>query len=196
MVMIVASFRPERDPQLTQTLNDLAWIPFIMVFPPVMIQALSIAVAILNKPDQDVFPRWLAYFNVWCAVLFLPAVLIPFFKRGPFAWHGLLEFWLAAVVFFGWFAVMTVGLLGAIKRQGEAVGLSTSGVGDAAYEGQRAAEKLAFAGSELAIQGLGEPILTRSPRRLEHFQPLRRELDESSATIAGVGAPGHETCRL
>jgi hypothetical protein len=129
MVMIVASFRPERDPALTQTLNDLAWIPFIMVFPPVMIQALSIAAAILNKPDQDVFPRWVAYFNVWIAVLLLPAVLIPFFKRGPFAWHGLLEFWLAAAVFFGWFAVMTVALLGTIKRQGD---LGPSGVGDAA----------------------------------------------------------------
>jgi hypothetical protein len=132
MVMIVASFRPERDPQITQTLNDLAWIPFIMVFPPVMIQALSIAAAILNKPDQNVFPRWVAYFNVWVAVLLLPAVLIPFFKRGPFAWHGLLEFWLAAVVFFGWFAVMTVALLGTIKQQGEAGQPAPLGIGDAA----------------------------------------------------------------
>jgi hypothetical protein len=120
MVMIVASFRPARSPELTQALNDLAWIPFIMVFPPVMIQCLSIAGAILNKPEQDVFPRWLGYFNVWCAVLLLPAVLIPFFKHGPFAWHGIFEFWLAAVVFFGWFLVMTIALLGTIKRQGEA----------------------------------------------------------------------------
>ena len=117
MVMIVASFRPGRSPELTQTLNDLGWILFVMVFPPVMIQCLSIAAAILNHPAQDVFPRWLGYFNVWCAVLLVPAVLIPFFKHGPFAWHGIFEFWLAAVVFFGWFLVMTIGLLGTIKRQ-------------------------------------------------------------------------------
>jgi hypothetical protein len=114
MVMIVASFRPSRDPQILQTLNDLAWIPFIMVFPPVMIQCLSIAGAILNHDDQQVLPRWLGYFNVWCAVLLVPAVLIPFFKTGPFAWHGIFEFWLAAVVFFGWFAVMTFAVLRAI----------------------------------------------------------------------------------
>ena len=66
-----------------------------------MIQCLSIAAAILNKADQDVFPRWLGYFNVWVAVLLLPAVLLPFFKHGPFAWHGIFEFWLAALVFFG-----------------------------------------------------------------------------------------------
>jgi hypothetical protein len=115
MVMIVASFRPARNPQITQTLNDLAWIPFVMVFPPVLIQCLSIAAAIFNHPGQTVFPRWLGYFNAWCALLLIPAVLIPFFKHGPFAWQGIMEFWLAAVVFFGWFAVMTWALIGAIR---------------------------------------------------------------------------------
>lgn len=117
MVMIVASFRPTRDPQVLQALNDLAWIPFIMVFPPVMVQCLSIAGAILTAPQQRVFPRWLGYFNLWCALLLIPAVLIPFFKHGPFAWHGLLEFWLAAVVFFGWVLMMTIQVIGAVNRQ-------------------------------------------------------------------------------
>jgi hypothetical protein len=117
MVMIVASFRPERDPQITQALNDLAWIPFIMVFPPVFVQMLAIAAAILNTPEQAIFPRWVAYLNGWCAFLLLPGCLIPFFKHGPFAWHGIFEFWLAAVVFFGWFLVMTFAMIGAIRRQ-------------------------------------------------------------------------------
>jgi len=121
MIMIVASFRPERDPELTQTLNDLAWIPFVMVFSPVMVQQLSIGIAVLADHEQKVFPRWAAYFNFWCAVLLLPAVLIPFFKTGPFAWHGIFEFWLAAVVFFGWIVVMTVLLLKA-GRAGVASG--------------------------------------------------------------------------
>jgi hypothetical protein len=119
MVMIVASFRPGRDPQITQTLNDLAWIPFIMVFSPVMVQCLSIAIAVASDSKQRVFPRWAAYFNFMCAVLLLPAVLIPFFKHGPFAWQGILEFWLAAIVFFGWVVVMTLVLFGAVKRQAE-----------------------------------------------------------------------------
>lgn len=120
MVMIVASFRPDRNPEITQTLNDLAWILFIMVFAPVMVQCLSIAVAVLTNPEQRVFPRWVAYFNLWCAFLLLPGSLIPFFKSGPFAWHGILEFWLAAAVFFGWLIVMTTVLLGAVRRQSEA----------------------------------------------------------------------------
>jgi hypothetical protein len=128
MVMIVASFRPGRDPQLTQTLNDLAWIPFIMVFSPVMVQCLSIGIAVFNHPTPDVFPRWTAYFNFWCAVLLFPAVLIPFFKSGPFAWQGIFEFWLAASVFFGWIVVMTVLLFGAVKRQAAAEQATAQGV--------------------------------------------------------------------
>src|SRR4051794_7439792 len=40
MIMIALSFRPGRDPEITQALNDLAWILFVMVFPPVMVQEL------------------------------------------------------------------------------------------------------------------------------------------------------------
>jgi hypothetical protein len=50
-------------------------------------------------------------------VLLFPAVLIPFFKTGPFAWQGALEFWLAAGVFFGWIVVMTVVVHGSVTRQ-------------------------------------------------------------------------------
>lgn len=117
MAMIAASFRIDRDPEITQALNDLGWIPFIMVFPPVMMQCLAIAGAIFNAPEQRVLPRWLAYFQVWCAVVLFPALLLPFFKTGAFAWHGIFEFWLAAVVFFGWFVVTTIVLIGAVRRQ-------------------------------------------------------------------------------
>ena len=117
IVMIVAAFRPYRHPELTQTLNDLAWIPFVMVFSAVLVQALAIGIAIINGGDQDVMPRWAAYFNFWIAVLLFPAVLIPFFKTGPFAWQGALEFWLAAAVFFGWIVVMTVVVHGSVTRQ-------------------------------------------------------------------------------
>jgi len=111
LIMIVASFRPGRDPALTQALNDLAWIPFVIAFPPIAAQMAMIALAIFSHDAQRVFPRWLAYFNLWCAILLLPAMLLPFFTHGAFAWHGIFEFWLAAIVFFGWVMVMSVSLI-------------------------------------------------------------------------------------
>jgi hypothetical protein len=117
MIMIAASFRPERSPEITQALHDLAWIMFVMVFPPVMVQNLATAVAVFSHPGQNVYPRWVGFFNAWCAILLFPALALPFFKTGPLAWHGIFEFWLAAIVFFGWVVVMTVATLGAINRQ-------------------------------------------------------------------------------
>ena len=120
MAMIVASFRPERNPEITQALNDLAWIPFIMVFTTLMAQMIIVAAAVFLDEAEEVFPRWIGYVSAWAAVLLLPAVLIPFFKEGPFAWHGIFQFWLAATLFFGWFAVMSVALVRAISREAEA----------------------------------------------------------------------------
>jgi len=118
MIMTAAAFRPLRDPNLTQTLNDLAWIPFVMVFPPAVIQNLCIAFATFTDGSRKpVFPRWVAYFNLWCSFLFLPAGLLTFFKTGPFAWNGLLSFWVALTVFGSWYFVMFYALREAIKSQ-------------------------------------------------------------------------------
>jgi hypothetical protein len=117
ITMIVASYRPERNPEITQALNDLAWIPFIMVFTTLMAQMLVVAGAVFLDRAEEVFPRWVGHVSAWCAVLLLPAVLLPFYKDGPFAWHGLFQFWLAAVLFFGWFAVMSVALFQAIRNE-------------------------------------------------------------------------------
>ena len=117
ITMIVASYRPERNPEITQALNDLAWIPFIMVFTTLMAQMLVVAGAAFLDRAEEVFPRWVGHVSAWCAVLLLPAVLLPFYKDGPFAWNGIFQFWLAAVLFFGWFAVMSVALFRAIRSE-------------------------------------------------------------------------------
>jgi hypothetical protein len=120
MIMTAAAFRPGRNPELTQLLNDVAWLPFVMVFPPAVLQSVSIAVAVLgDKAAKPVFPRWVAYYNLWTAFLFLPAGLLTFFKHGPFAWNGLLAFWMALTVFGAWFGVMFYVLRQAINNQFE-----------------------------------------------------------------------------
>ena len=117
LLMASISFRPERDPEITLALHEFAWFLFVMYFSPLFVQMLSVGLAVFSVEDQKVFPRWAGYFNFWAALLLVPAVFIPFFKTGAFAWHGLFEFWLAATVFFGWIAVMTVVVLGAIRRE-------------------------------------------------------------------------------
>jgi len=106
MVMQTAAFRPDRDPDFLLLLNDLAWIPFVGVFMLAVVQNIAIGVCAFQDPTGKVFPRWLGYFNIWVALLFLPAALLYFFKTGPFAWDGVFVFWVPLSIFGAWFFVM------------------------------------------------------------------------------------------
>ena len=70
-----------------------------------------------TRASQPVFPRWVGFVNFWLAICYAVGALIPFFKRGPFAWNGLFGFWLAAVSFFGWIFVMWWATVRAIRLQ-------------------------------------------------------------------------------
>lgn len=118
MIWAAAAYRPERSPEATQTLNDLAWIPFLGLFSPAVLQMLAIALVIFaDDRAEPALPRWAGYFNVWVAILGIPAGLLIFFKDGPFAWDGVFGFWIPAPIFFVWVSVMTTLLVRAIKTE-------------------------------------------------------------------------------
>lgn len=121
MIWTVAAFRPERAPELIQLMNDFGWIMLIMTFPPFFAQLGAIGLAIVSDThERPVFARWVGYFNIWVAILFIPGGLLTFFKTGPFAWNGLLAFWLPLTVFFLWYIVMFFALIKAIRTPASA----------------------------------------------------------------------------
>ena len=115
---IVTSFRPERSPELTYMLNDLSWIMMVIPWMPFMPQNFAFAFAIFSdKRSTPLFPRWLAFLNIWAPISFTPAILLPFFKSGPFAWNGLFVLWIPAFIFILWFVLTTLMLLKAIDKE-------------------------------------------------------------------------------
>lgn len=112
------AFRPEElDPHFLQVMNDLVWFIFILSWPPFALFMIFIAVAIFRDYNvPTIFPRWVGFFNLWTAVLIVPAGLIEFFKTGPFAYDGLISFWFVFAVFFGWMLVMSAVTLRAIAN--------------------------------------------------------------------------------
>lgn len=107
LVLAAASFRPERGAEATQTLHDLGWILLFLPFMPFVIQSSAIALtAFVDTSERPVYPRWVGYFNLLEVVLFLPVAMLVFFKSGPFAYHGVLVFWVPLVIFGGWLLVM------------------------------------------------------------------------------------------
>ena len=112
------AFRPESmDPKFIQIMNDYVWFIFILSWPPFAIFMVLIATAIFRDHNlPTIYPRWVAFFNLWCAVLITPAGLIEFVKTGPFAYDGAISFWFIYIVFFGWIMVMSFVTLNTLKR--------------------------------------------------------------------------------
>lgn len=112
------AFRPEEmDPHFMQIMNDYVWFIFILSWPPFAVFMVFIAIAVFRDHNgPTLFPRWVGFFNLWCAVLICPAALIEFFKTGPFAYDGLISFWFIYIVFFGWIVAMSIVTLKAVGR--------------------------------------------------------------------------------
>ncbi|UCV23682.1 hypothetical protein [Ferribacterium limneticum] len=112
----VMAYRVE-DAAIVQAFNDLGFFLFLYTWPPFAIWMFIIAIAILRdiNPEQT-FPRWVAFYNLWAGVLMAPASFMGFFKTGPFAYDGLLAFWLVAVDFFLWMVVMSIVMFRVVAR--------------------------------------------------------------------------------
>jgi hypothetical protein len=115
---LLAAFRPMRDPQLTMMFNDLAWVTFSSQVGFLIAQSVILALAIhLDRQERPVFRRWVAHFNLVVAVLLMPAAFVGAAMTGPFAWDGLLTFWVRNFAIGLWIVVMAVVLAQAIQRQ-------------------------------------------------------------------------------
>ncbi|OBB71857.1 hypothetical protein [Mycobacterium sp. 852014-52144_SCH5372336] len=118
MFWLLGSFRPERAPELTQLLNDLAWVTFTVLVPYLIAQCLVLALAIYwDRRDQPVFRPWVAHFNLFIAAALVPAAFGAVTFEGPFAWDGVLSFWLKNIAIAVWIVVMGVVLAQNIRRQ-------------------------------------------------------------------------------
>ena len=118
LAWLIAAFRPERDPQLTQLLNDFAWIAFITPVGFIIAQNLCLALAIfMDTRRTPVFPRWVGHFNIVAGLLMMPGAFAMMFMQGPLAWDGLLAFWVRIGAYCFYLAVMFFVVRSAIDQQ-------------------------------------------------------------------------------
>lgn len=105
---IAATWRTtERSADTTRMLNDIAWLQFLGALSLIMPMFVVVVVVAFNdKSAHPVFPRWFGYQSIMTFIAFLPDQALFFFKTGPFAWNGVLGFWIPLTVFCGWFVSM------------------------------------------------------------------------------------------
>ena len=117
----LAAFRPELyERSIIVTWIDFAYFLALFSVPLFGGWCVIIALPILwAEEGREPFPRWVAYVNLWAALLYAPGMLIIFFKDGPFSWHGIVALWIPYLAYFAWIAVMSFALLAAVRQTGD-----------------------------------------------------------------------------
>jgi hypothetical protein len=101
---LTAAFRvDERTPEMIRQLHDFGWLFFDTTYMVTSLQMIAVGlVALSDKRKEPLFPRWLAWYSIFVALVFVPLTLLPFFYNGPFAWSGLFNYWVGLGNFFVW----------------------------------------------------------------------------------------------
>jgi hypothetical protein len=111
------ALRATRPDDLILLMNDLSTLLLMAIVAPAWLQFGILGFAILgDQQPAPVFPRWVGYLNLFAAAGSLPSAFVGYFMRGPFAWNGLIGFWISAAVFGIWMFVMIFQSLKAIGR--------------------------------------------------------------------------------
>lgn len=113
-----AAFRPERTPELIQLMSDIGFLQFMGGIPMFIMSwaVIAYAVLVVSSRDKPILPRWFGYFCLWTTVLYIPELLIFFFKTGPFAWDGIVGFWIPAFLFSVYYTATAFAFVPAVKK--------------------------------------------------------------------------------
>jgi hypothetical protein len=118
LVWGVAAFTPERPASITRALSDLGFLGSATTTPYYIFQVLPIAyVCLSHKVDSPFFPRWFGYFSIWSFLITEVGPLGFLTKAGPFAWNGLIVFWLPVFIYFGWFITLSYLFIAALSKE-------------------------------------------------------------------------------
>jgi hypothetical protein len=119
MIYGIAAFTPDRAPDVTAMLHEMGSLVLVTTDQYYMFQLFAIIYLCFSMPPDKLspFPRWLGWLSLCAGIIYEVGPLGFIFKRGPFAWDGMIVFWLPFVTFGIWITVLSVLLLAKIKLQ-------------------------------------------------------------------------------
>lgn len=115
---LTGTFRPDELPdQQLQHIYDSAWLVFDMTYSVTSLQMIALGVGFLqDRRAVPLVPKWVCWYSIWVGFMFVAECLMPFFKEGPFARDGILNYWIEFGIFFAYLPIVTIYLLKAVPR--------------------------------------------------------------------------------
>ena len=118
MFWSVATFRPDRSAETQQLLIDLGWLCLELQWALTAVQMWAMAlIGLADKSAQPVFPRWVCWLTIWCGLTFAPASLTQYLKTGPFAWDGMLSYYIPYAAWLVWCGVTSCHMVADVRRR-------------------------------------------------------------------------------
>jgi len=100
---IGAAYRQEAGADIVVALNDTAWFGFLLGWVFLSLQMIATAMVALGEASAEpTIPRWISKASIAGAILLACAGGPAFTKSGPFAYHGLLGFYMPMVIWGVW----------------------------------------------------------------------------------------------
>ena len=98
IALVAGAMRLDRDPRLLGLLYDMGFLSFSGTMGIFLVGSVVWAVAILLDRN-GVLPKWFGYFNICNALTEVVVATCCIVKEGPFAWNGVIAFYINMVVF-------------------------------------------------------------------------------------------------
>jgi hypothetical protein len=115
---ILTAYRPELGADVIQAWNDWAWFAFLLGWIYLTIEMVgSGLVELMDDRPEPMIPRWLTWYTFAGAVTIFCAAGPAFTKSGPFAYHGLLAFYVPVAIWGSYIALTTWFMLKELVRQ-------------------------------------------------------------------------------
>jgi len=101
---IGAAYRADHaNPDVTVALNDAAWFGFLVGWVMLSLQmAATAAITLLDRRVRPLVPRWVSWASLAGAIALVLANGCVLTKTGPFAWDGLLGFYVPMAIWGLW----------------------------------------------------------------------------------------------
>ncbi|MDP9142495.1 MAG: hypothetical protein M3O62_17125 [Pseudomonadota bacterium] len=109
--LTVGAMRPDRDPALLSWLYDAAFMTFVGTMGVFLVGTAIWMLAILLDRNR-VFPLWFGYLNICNLLTEVVVAPVWIFREGPFAWNGVITFWVDTLVF----VVYTAAFITLLRR--------------------------------------------------------------------------------
>jgi len=123
----VSAYRKESEASVLQGFSDWAWFAFLLGWIYLAIEMFATAIVeLMDQRPEPMVPRWFSWLTIAGGFTVFFAAGPAFFKSGPFAYHGLLAFYLPVAIWGGYICLTTWYMLKELKRTPSPAPISTA----------------------------------------------------------------------